>query len=184
MKTALRVPPRVTFGQGGQFALHSLIIGANMAEERSPHRNPNKSLRRVFGFVIPPWQRPDTEWTVEQRVRFIESVYSGIHLGVFCYTDSIIEAPELNGFLIDGQQRLSAIERYLRDEFAVPGEDGVSYKWSELTEDEQARFYRMQFGFTVVTHRKEADLVKLYNLMAFGGTAHRPDQRAELPAGQ
>jgi hypothetical protein len=173
----LRIPRRTVFDN----PMNTLISALKMQAE-NPNTikslNADMSLRRVMGFPLPPWQR-EREWSDEQMARFITSVYSGVHLGVFVYNQNFFK-PKLNGLLVDGQQRLFSIETYLAGELAVKGEDGIARTWKELTEDEQSHFLRMTFGFSIVECEEEQELVDLYNLMAFGGTPHRQDQRASL----
>lgn len=178
MKKQLRIPRRVVFEN-----LMNSFIGTLKMQAENPGTvaalNRDMSLRRVLGFPLPTWQRP-AKWSREQMARFITSVYSGVHLGIFVYNQSI-SVPHLNGLLIDGQQRLRAIETYLANELAVEGEDGVARTWNELTDEEHRHFTRMSFGFSIVECNDEQELVDLYNLMAFGGTPHAEDERAVLP---
>lgn len=198
MTATPRIPPRILYGDqmstlmlalisgvnsrmacynpgAGNAEMHSLIsaVGA-----RDASRNPgNTELRRVMGYPLPTWQR-EIKWTDTQNERFIKSVYSGVYLGLFIYNDAISTAPHLDGLLIDGQQRLNAIERYLADDFALAAPNGDQFYWSELTEDERSHFYRMNFNFQVVRISDEQQLKDLYNILNFGGTPHLPLERA------
>jgi hypothetical protein len=177
-KKKLRIPRRTVFVN----LLNSLISSLKMQAE-NPRTvaalNSNMNLRRVLGFPLPTWQRQPT-WSNEQMARFITSVYRGVHLGIFVYNQSISK-PHLNGLLVDGQQRLMAIETYLANELAVAGEDGVERTWNDLTDEEQRNFTRMSFGFSIVECDDEQELVELYKMMAYGGTPHAEDERASLP---
>lgn len=140
--------------------------------------NSDKSLRSVMGYPVPDWQRP-IDWSDEECERFIQSVYAGIFLGMFIYNDCFGSSKHLNGLLIDGQQRLHAIERYVKSELAVAGPDGVKYRWNELTCEEQAHFNRIPFNFEVVKINKEVELKNLYNLFNYAGKPHTEAQRAK-----
>ena len=174
-----RIPVRVTFDQQLTTMISTLLRQAR-DEEALKSLNEDMSLKRVLGYPLPSWQR-GLVWSDEQSIRFIESVYSGVHLGTFVYNSTVLRSP-FQSLLIDGQQRLHAIERYAADGFAVKGQDGIARLWSELTEQEQRHFGRMPFGFSVVKHEDEASLVSLYNLLNFGGVAHDENDRASLPA--
>lgn len=134
------------------------------------------SGRRVLGYKLPDWQRPSC-WTDEQSVRFIQSVFLGIGLGQFMVNNTDNDS-SLDMILVDGQQRLRAVERYWLGEFAVPGEDGNAYLWTELTGNEHAHFFRMTFPWINTQYRTEAAAKEAYNLLNFGGTAHTENQRA------
>lgn len=180
-EASLKIPKRMFYGQGMQTPIGVLMMQAESGAIVAA--NPNKSLRTVLGYVIPKWQR-GLEWSDEQCERFIRSVYAGVYLGMFIYNDSISEAPHLNGILVDGQQRLYTIERYISGNLAVEGRDGKKYRWTELDPEDQAHFKRMTMGFEVVRIKDEQDLVDLYNVFNYGGTAHKESQRAVLGAGK
>lgn len=135
------------------------------------------SGRQVLGYKLPIWQR-DPAWTTEQNQRFITSLYQGINPGTFMYNDNLFKSPEVDQILLDGQQRLSAIEQYWLDVFPVAGEDGEFHYWSELTETEQRHFLRMQFACCISNYETDEECRVAYNLHNFGGTPHREDQRA------
>lgn len=177
MTAFARIPRRITFG-AQMSTMISVLLRQGKDGSVQLALNADPTLRRVLGYPLPKWQR-ERVWTDSQSARFIESVYAGVNIGTFVYNETVLASP-FNGLLIDGQQRLGAIKRYVADEFAVSGEDGIARVWSELTDEEQRHFGRMQFGFSIVRHEDEASLVELYNLLNFGGTAHRPEERAEL----
>lgn len=132
--------------------------------------------RRVLGFKLPQWQRPEV-WDDAQCMRFIESIWLGVGLGTYMVnmTSHNVEADMV---LLDGQQRLRAIERYLAGEFGVTGEDGKSYRWQQLTDQEKAHFYRIPFPWMLTAYDSDAELRQAYNRHNFGGTTHTEDQRA------
>ena len=132
--------------------------------------------RQVMGFKLPEWQRPAV-WSDEQSERFIESVFLGVGLGTYMVNLSMKNSM-VDLVLVDGQQRMRAIERYLASEFAVRGEDGNKYVWGELTDAEQAHFFRMPFAWNESSYHTEAEVREAYNRHNFGGVAHDPSQRA------
>lgn len=132
----------------------------------SPH-----GLRTVMGYFLPTWQRPFV-WTDAQQISFIESAWRGVNLGT--YTVNQVFGSPLDNLLIDGQQRMHAIERYLDDQFPVFG-----WKWSEVTIVDR-RVWEMSTIFaSYVTRSTDEDFLRgYYDMMNFSGTAHTPDQRA------
>lgn len=146
-------------------------------EDDDPARLLNDQAdRQVCGFPLPPWQRP-LVWEQEQCIRFIESAWLGLSLGTYVVNRAgNSERDPISNILIDGQQRLHALERYWSDEFPVFG-----YHWSELPIKEQ-RSFRMSVVFpqVEVTINDEAQLRDLYDRLNFGGTAHTEDQRATV----
>lgn len=128
--------------------------------------------RMVMGFVLPEFQRPSV-WSRAQQIRFMESAWLGIPIGTYSYTE-LREGGLNDRLLIDGQQRMSALEAYLTGEFAVFG-----LYWPEVSDAEKRNFRMMRkFPHFLITTGEEQYLRTYYNLMNYGGTAHTEAQRA------
>ena len=105
----------------------SSTIGYLLTLREQAHTDPDTfpaAERTVMGIPLPPWQRPFV-WTADQNRRFIESIWLGLHLGTYVL-NKLNWHPEggplpFAGMLIDGQQRIRAIEAYLDGEFPVFG---------------------------------------------------------------
>lgn len=173
MKTVSRHPTRRFFGQSMQTSL----LGMFTQRERLGEVLDSWGYtgRRVMGYKLPSWQRHEV-WSDEQCTRFIESIWLGVGVGAFMVNDS--PDTELSLILLDGQQRLRAIERYWADEFAIQGNDGGFYFWGDLTELERNHFYRIPFPWLETRYNSEDELRAAYDRFNFGGTAHTDDQRA------
>lgn len=146
--------------------------------------------RFVMGFPLAPWQR-EFKWSVEQVERFITSVWAGVHLGTYCLTEYELSAgpdgkgvvyDHLSNCVIDGQQRLKALELYLTDQVAVPDVQGAPCTWSEVDPVDRRRFERTHFSRGVLRERDEATLRSAYDLMNFSGLPHAEHERASRPA--
>lgn len=140
--------------------------------------------RFVMGLPLAPWQRPFV-WTEEQSRRFITSAWTGVHLGHYVLTEdrlkegcAHVEYEFLANCVIEGQQRLRALELYLTDQLAVPDASGRLTLWGELGKQDVMRFKRTIYGCGVVRECGEKRLREFYDLMNFGGTAHREGERA------
>jgi hypothetical protein len=128
-------------------------------------------VRTVMGYQLPVWQRP-LVWTDVQNSAFVESLWKGIPCGTWTM-NRFYDDPALDDLLIDGQQRMNALERYLDDQFPVAG-----YHWSEVTKVD-GRFFDMIIFPSYITESADEEYLKsYYDLMNFGGTAHTADQRA------
>ena len=137
--------------------------------------NPN-GLRTVMGFILPPWQRGFV-WTEPQCVRFIESLWLGVPVGT--YSVNLLFGSQYDGWLIDGQQRMRALERYLAGDFPVLG-----WKWPDVTEVDRRVFGNLPWPYFQTSSKDEQYLAGYYNLLNFGGTGHIEDERAEIEAAQ
>lgn len=173
MQIAARHLKRRFFGQSMQTSLQAMMTERERMDVMLDSWG--YTGLRVMGYKLPSWQRPGV-WTEKQCVRFIESVWLGVGLSSFMVNDS--QDTELSLILLDGQQRLRAIERYWNGDFAIQGEDGGSYFWSDLTEPERNHFYRIPFPWQETRYNSEAELRAAYDRHNFGGTAHADDQRA------
>lgn len=169
VKSARRMPSKVELGRP-----LSTTMAAPMLRHRNWRAEAGEAVdgRYVMGFRLPAWQR-GLVWSTRQKVSFIESAWRGISLGTYSYNDAPLGSP-FDNLLIDGQQRMNAIECYLGDEFAVLG-----WHWSEVTEVDR-RVWEMStvFGCYVTETEDERYLREYYDLLNFGGTPHRSDERA------
>lgn len=135
--------------------------------------------RRLLGLVLPPWQRPEV-WSNDQKRRFIESIFLGLGCGVYVmngqeWDQSGLSAP-MAGWLIDGQQRITAIRDFLAGELVVFGD----VRFSGMSNPDQRRFLRTPFPCHELDYcDDEAVLIELYNRLNFGGTQHSPEQFVE-----
>lgn len=124
--------------------------------------------RRLGAFVLPPFQRPPV-WTEAQKVRFLESVWSALPLGAYVYNRSVDMNAPTDGWLLDGQQRITAILDYVADAFPVFG-----YRYSELTVPERRGFEFRPITALETTIDDVAQLAEIYDRLAYGGTPHEP----------
>ena len=139
----------------------------------------------LMGQILPPFQR-DLVWDINRMVRFIESAVYGLHLGTWVYNNAA-DAPMsvINGkqfyhptdkWLIDGQQRLTALDKFFNDDFQVFGST-----WSQVDRPRQRMFLaNTHFAAFETRIYDEAILRELYDRLNFGGVAHTEDQRASL----
>lgn len=166
-----RMPRHIDLGQHAMSTM-AHAMGRKIEWIAEPDKTNPHGLKTVMGFCLPVWQRP-LVWSEAQMISFIESAWLGLNLGTYTYNIAPIGHP-LDNLLIDGQQRMTAIERYLADAFPVFG-----YRWSETTVVDK-RIWSMTTIFAQYRTETtdEAVLRDYYNLTNFGGTAHEPTERA------
>ncbi len=140
--------------------------------------------RSALGYIIPPFQR-DLVWTDEQKIRFIDSARRCIPLGTYTVnlTFGIKECKRIEdgreyyigeGWLLDGQQRLNALEEFFDDKFPVHGEF-----WSNLSRDQRHQFLMTpNFAYYETNFQTELECREYYDLMNFSGTPHQEHERA------
>jgi hypothetical protein len=151
-------------------------IWVNYLEHKSGETVHAQSDRVVCGFPLPAFQRP-RKWSRDQESKLIESIWLGLPIGSFTHQKMDWrkggEPMPFSGFLLDGQQRLTAIQNYWEDQFPVFG-----FYFSELTPEEKGRFLNTKFSHHEVDLQTEDQLKELYDVMAYSGTAHEDHERA------
>lgn len=141
--------------------------------------------RFVMGYPLPHWQRK-FKWDENQQRAFIDSIWRANTLSSYLVNDwemsDGVTFDRFSNVLLDGQQRLFTIERFVTGELAVPDCKGSLRKWEELGLAERRRFARTVFTKSIVRIWDEALLCDIYNRRNYGGTPHLESERA-TPAG-
>lgn len=173
------MPKELVHGRSFLGVIHEVMLQKeNWLSGNSPYTG--KSDRYVMGFPLPPFQRP-IKWSEEQCVKLIDSIWRRASIGSFMINivDDINDHP-FDGWLIDGQQRLYAIERYLNNEFPTKDINGREVYWKDLPLISQRRFKNTSFPSIRIRVTTKADLVEVYNTLNFGGVPHTESDRATL----
>lgn len=166
MTAERKMPSKIDLGRQLSGCMGEVIHHNEKREELNP-----LGLRVVMGYFLPTWQR-GLVWSEAQKISFLESAWRGINLGTYTF-NRLYGSPHDN-LLIDGQQRLHAVECYINDEFPVFG-----YRWSETTVVDKRSFRNgVIFGSYITETNDEEYLRGYYNLMNFGGVAHKESERA------
>ena len=135
--------------------------------------SPKLSDRMVMGYRLPSWQRPFV-WSSDQKIKLIESIWLGLNVGTYTFNRVRLEGSKFDNLLIDGQQRMKALEEYLSNAFPVFG-----YFWDDTTKIDRRGFKNSRhFHCYITTSSDEAYLRNYYNMVNFGGVAHTEDQKA------
>ena len=157
-------PEKIDIGRFENRCIQELLLNLETAERDADLINP-LGLPTVCGYNIPPWQR-GLVWTLDQNIALIESIWRGIPIGSYSVNHWEVKDQSLTNIVIDGQQRLNAIQCYFEDEFDVFGA-----KWSQVGQIDQRRFKSCHFPKFEVKSIDLNYLKNYYNLMNFAGTA-------------
>ena len=130
----------------------------------------------VMGYPLPQFQR-EVVWTDEMNANFIRSIWLRLDIGSYLVNTGVFDK-KFSDALLDGQQRLTAIEKYITDKFPVAGESGELIFWSSLPLQEQRRFRNTIFTQAISSEEDESKLRQMYNVRAFGGVRHNPEDKA------
>ncbi len=144
--------------------------------------------RFVCGLPLAPWQRP-VVWDDNMQSRFIDALWACVDTGSYMvnawveFTGRGLEMCYLSDIVIDGQQRLTSIDRYFNNEIPATAIDGKKLLFSEITEID-CRFFKSRiFPRASIETNDELILREAYDMRAFGGVRHTEDQRA-APTGE
>jgi uncharacterized protein with ParB-like and HNH nuclease domain len=155
------IPPKVKLGQHYNIQISSIIRKYEIDGNRKG---------TVMGYKIPDFQRP-LVWSKKQKIKLIESLFLGLPIGTFTVNE--INDYKFDSIIIDGQQRMNAIQEYIENKLKV-----YDLLYSEVNQNDKARFRTAAFP-QYVTNSDDIEYLKnYYNLMNFGGTAHKESERA------
>jgi hypothetical protein len=151
------LPERIDLGRLGQFC-----VGHCFYTKSNPCRGVGEKL---MNFVVPDFQRPPV-WSKRQQVSFMESLILGLPVGTYCYS-SAIDNPKVDGWLIDGQQRIRALAAFVEGDIEVFG-----CRWPSLERHEQRRIENQPFPAYVLLECSEKELLTRYVRLNYSGTPH------------
>lgn len=156
------MPKRWFYGD----TMHRLISGL-VVDHTGDVRPLIAGERRLGAFIVPPFQR-GLVWTERQKVRLIESIYMGLPIGAIVYNQTRVRNP-CDGWLLDGQQRVTAIVDYMSGDIIADG-----WRYPDLPQIERRHFERMGVAVIETRIEDEDQCRDIYDRLAYGGTAHEP----------
>jgi len=156
---------------------HSTTIYKLYADSKTrPKEDYPYAVRFICGQPVPGFQR-ELCWTEDMNISFIESIWYGYDIGSYMVATYNIDGSgglaKYSDALIDGQQRLMALDRYWNNEFKVLG-----YYWSDLTLADTRGFNNKGFGHHEIMSINESVLKKTYNRLNFSGVQHSIKDKA------
>jgi hypothetical protein len=142
---------------------------------QEPLRPLRDGERRLRGFILPPFQRPAV-WVPEQTARLIESIYAGVPVGAYVLNMPVRKPYDFDGWLLDGQQRWTAISEYVDGEFEVHG-----WRFPDLPASDRNWFLYRPLAELETKFTDYATCLEVYERLAYGGTPHGPVPAAPGP---
>ncbi len=138
----------------------------------------------VMGFPLPDFQRLKV-WSIEQSRAFIKSIFLDLDIGSYLVNARVVDlnSKDLKNIpfadaLLDGQQRLNAIELFYTGKMSVEDFEGNLVFWDDISLPEQRRFRNKTFTKIESCSLEESELREMYNVRCFGGVRHTEEQRA------
>jgi hypothetical protein len=171
------LPSPLLKGTTRAFMVETLMPSASGLEDlaKLPHE------RQLLRFTLPPWQRPEV-WSLSQKRRFVEGIFLGLGCGYLVVNgsdwDRDAQPMPMSGWLIDGQQRVSAIRDFIEGRLEIFG--GIHADDIDRVTLIN-RFWRVPFPhFELDYTDDELVLQELYDRLNYGGTPHTPEDRLAL----
>lgn len=122
--------------------------------------------RRLGSFILPPFQR-HAVWTRQQQVRLIESIWLDLPIGAYVVNTPCIPPYDCDDWLIDGQQRWTAIMAYVNGDFPVFG-----HTYHDLPVKDKRRFRQTPIARIDTKLTDPVKCREVYERLAYGGTPH------------
>lgn len=138
-----------------------------LPQSRSFFRPVGENERTIGSFILPSFQRPSV-WTRDQKVRLIESFLDGLPVSPYVVNCDLEDGYTYDRWLLDGQQRVTALSEFIAGDFAVRG-----VHFTDVGQADQRWFLSRPFYCLVTELRDEWLLKEIYDRLAFGGTPHQ-----------
>lgn len=151
------------------------LVSMGLSDDLGRRADASKGERQLGPFVLPPFQRPAV-WTPRQKSALIESLWMGLPIAAFVYnTTNTLKSPDM--WLIDGQQRWTAIREYVAGDVEAFG-----HRFQDLGRLDQRQFLTKSFPSVRVQTSDVALLEDMYDRLVYGGTAHEPSDDHAPPS--
>jgi hypothetical protein len=113
------------------------------------------------------YQRGSGLWPVEASAYFIDTIVNNfVFPKIYIYEHFDRTQRKLRKELVDGQQRISAIRRFVADEFNLRGDgDNNGKRFSQLDDETQNRFLTYVVPVDVIRDANSADILQMFRRM-------------------
>jgi hypothetical protein len=167
------LPEKLHLGESRAYPIEMML--------RQPITRTMDAERSLLHFVLPPWQRPEV-WDQARKRTFIEGIFLGLGTGIYVHHEVELDhngqMKPMSGWLIDGQQRISAIRDFVHNKLEIF--DGLQF--SDISPAEQRRrFLHVVFPSHEIPYQQDERMHKeLYHRLNFGGVAHTTEDLQRL----
>ena len=168
--TATNAPLTARRWKGSWFRAQQRAYTIEMVlpRERGFYRDLMPRERALGAYILPPFQRPPV-WSLEQKVRLIESFLDELPVPAYVVNRDLDPPYTHERWLLDGQQRITAVLEFVSGAFAVRG-----LRFQDVSERDQSWFLDRPFPCLETELKDEALLRDVYDRLAYGGTPHTP----------
>lgn len=122
--------------------------------------------RALGAFILPPFQRPAV-WSEDQQIKLVESILDGLPIPPYVVNRDMDGDYRYDRWLLDGQQRITAILAFIDGQFSVRGQ-----RYEDVSQRDQYWFLSRPLHCLETELTDEGLLKEIYNRLAYGGTPH------------
>lgn len=129
----------------------------------------------LISSMMPEFQRDNDKWSIERKIQFVQNVISGYSTQIMLYT--INNEIYSDCKVIDGQQRLTALDDWFKGKFPIYG----SVYFSDISNEKRAPFVDCRMEIIIHKFKSESEAVQFYIDINKGITHSNSDiERAEV----
>ena len=81
--------------------------------------------------------------TAEKEIAVIESLLKGYPIGLIYFNKVSVDNLEV----LDGQQRITSVGRFVTDKFAIKDENGMEQYFGGMAKDKKPRYWKLNYSF-------------------------------------
>lgn len=139
--------------------------------------------------IQPKYQRRRTGWPVTAKTALIDTIMNNFPLPPIYLRDFVNEDNQRRKEIIDGQQRISTIVEFCRNEYALSkniyNEDFVGLTYRLLPISEQQMIEDFEVSFISIRGASESDIISIFSrLNSFSLPLNTQEKRNSLYAGE
>ena len=137
-----------------------------LPQRRDQDRDLSEGERPLGAFILPPFQRKSV-WTLDQKALLIESFLDELPVPAYVVNVDLDPPYAHHLWLLDGQQRITAVLGFIAGEFPVRG-----IRFPGVGEGDRRWFLNRPFPCLETGLTDSDRLHEIYRRLAYGGSPH------------
>lgn len=152
-------------------------------------RDINRLLESTELSIQPKYQRRRTSWPTNAKTALIDTIMNNFPLPPIYLRDYVNNEGKRRKEIIDGQQRISTIVEFYRNEFGLTKnyfeQDLVGMTFSEFPNEDKQMFEDFEVSFISIRGASESDIISIFSrLNSFSLPLNTQEKRNSLYAGE
>ncbi len=139
--------------------------------------------------IQPKYQRRRTAWPINAKTALMDTIFNNFPLPPIYLRDYVDGEGKRKKEIIDGQQRISTIVEYYKNEFALSkniyDEELAGCKFTDLTPEEQLMVEDFEVSFISIRGASDGDIISIFSrLNSFSLPLNSQEKRNSVYAGE